>query len=295
MSEPVFRFAPSPNGELHLGHALSAILNSEWASRTDGRFLLRIEDIDLERCTPEYERGIYDDLAWLGVGWEKPPRRQSEHFSEYQAVLDRLVRQELVYPAFMSRGEIRAFISDAETPRKPWPRDPDGVPLYPGADRELSQRERRRRIASGAAHAWRLDVAAAAARVAGQAAPLSWTELSAEYSQTGRTIQAHPQQWGDVVLARKDVPTSYHLSVVVDDAAQGVSHVVRGRDLYEATSIQRLLQQLLGLPAPAYFHHHLVEGADGRKLSKSENDTGLRRLREGGATPADIRRMIGLD
>ena len=150
MSEPVFRFAPSPNGELHLGHALSAILNCEWASRTGGRFLLRIEDIDLERCTPEYERGIYDDLAWLGVGWEKPPRRQSEHFAEYQAVLDRLVRQELVYPAFMSRGEIRAFISDAETPKKPWPRDPDGVPLYPGADRELSQRERRRRIASGA-------------------------------------------------------------------------------------------------------------------------------------------------
>jgi len=296
MSEPVFRFAPSPNGELHLGHALSAILNSEWAARTGGRFLLRIEDIDLERCTPEYEQGIYDDLAWLEVTWEKPPRRQSEHFSEYQKVLDRLVRQELVYPSFMSRGEIRAFISDAETPKKPWPRDPDGVPLYPGADRELSQRERRRRIASGAAHAWRLDVAAAAARVAGQAAgPLSWTELSAEYSPAGRAIEAHPQQWGDVVLARRDVPTSYHLSVVVDDAAQGVSHVVRGRDLYEATSIQRLLQQLLGFEPPAYFHHHLVEGADRRKLSKSENDTGLRRLRAGGATPSDIRRMIGMD
>ena len=291
MSRPVFRFAPSPNGELHLGHALSAVLNGEWAARTDGRFLLRIEDIDLERCTPEYEQGIYDDLAWMGIGWEKPPRRQSEHFAEYKTVLDLLIRDELVYPSFMSRSEIRAFISEAETPRKPWPRDPDGVPLYPGADRELSSRERRRRVASGTPYSWRLDVAAALGRVAG---PLSWTEFVAEFSDVTQMIHAHPAQWGDVVLARRDVPTSYHLSVVVDDAAQGVSHVVRGRDLLLATSIQRLLQELLGYPAPAYFHHPLVEGPDGRKLSKSENDTGLKRLRGSGAKPADIRRMVGL-
>jgi glutamyl-Q tRNA(Asp) synthetase len=291
MSQPVFRFAPSPNGELHLGHALSAILNSEWAARTDGRFLLRIEDIDLERCTPEYERGIYDDLAWLGIGWEKPARRQSEHFADYKTVLDLLIREELVYPSFMSRSEIRAFISEAETPRKPWPRDPDGVPLYPGADRELSSRERRRRVASGTPYSWRLDVAAALGRVTG---PLSWTEVAAEFSDVTQTVEAHPAQWGDVVLARRDVPTSYHLSVVLDDAAQGVSHVVRGRDLLLATSIQRLLQELLSYPAPAYFHHPLVEGPDGRKLSKSENDTGLKRLRDSGATPVDIRRMVGL-
>ena len=243
MSGPVFRFAPSPNGELHLGHALSAILNSEWAARAGGRFLLRIEDIDLERCTPEYEQGIYDDLAWLGIDWEKPARRQSEHFAEYKTVLDLLIREELVYPSFMSRTEIRAFISEAETPKKPWPRDPDGVPLYPGADREMPARERRRRVASSTPYAWRLDVAAALARVS---QPLSWTEFTEEFGTTTHTIDARPAQWGDVVLARRDVPTSYHLSVVIDDAAQGVSHVVRGRDLFAATSIQRLLQELLG-------------------------------------------------
>ena len=291
MNEPVFRFAPSPNGELHLGHALSALLNAEWAKRTGGRFLLRIEDIDLARCTPQYEQGIYDDLAWLGVSWEKPPRRQSEHFAEYKAVLDRLIDQGLVYPAFMSRGEIRAHISEQETPKKRWPRDPDGVPHYPGADRDLSSRERRRRIASGVPFAWRLDVAAALARVG---KPLSWSEMAAEYGDTHGAVEARPQDWGDVVLARKDVPTSYHLSVVVDDAAQGITHVVRGRDLYHATAVQRLLQELLGYHAPLYFHHQLVEGPDGRKLSKSEKDTGLQRLREGGATPEDVRRMVGL-
>ncbi len=291
MVTPVFRFAPSPNGELHLGHALSALLNAQWAERTGGRFLLRIEDIDLERCTPEYEQGIYDDLAWLGIGWEKPPRRQSEHFAEYKLVLDRLIAEELVYPAFMSRGEIRAYISGQETPTKRWPRDPDGVPHYPAVDRRLSARERRRRIASSVPYAWRLDVGAAMRLVK---APLAWTELSREFSEAGDPVEAAPEQWGDVVLARKDMPTSYHLSVVVDDAAQGITHVVRGRDLFHATAVQRLLQQLLGLAAPVYFHHPLVEGPDGRKLSKSERDAGLQRLRESGATPDDVRRMIGL-
>ena len=166
------------------------------------------------------------------------------------------------------------------------------MPHYPGTDRELSARERRRRIASGLPYAWRLDVGAALRRVP---QPLAWTELSGAFPDAGTAIEAHPEAWGDVVLARKDVPTSYHLSVVVDDAAQGITHVVRGRDLFHATAVQRLLQQLLGLPAPVYFHHPLVEGPDGRKLSKSENDTGLGRLREGGATAGDIRRMVGLD
>jgi glutamyl-Q tRNA(Asp) synthetase len=192
----------------------------------------------------------------------------------------------------MSRGEIRAFISEQETPKKRWPRDPDGVPHYPGADRALSARERRRRMASGVPYAWRLDVAAALRRVG---KPLSWPEITAEFATTQEPIEAHPENWGDVVLARKDVPTSYHLSVVVDDAAQGITHVVRGRDLYYATSVQRLLQELLGLSAPLYLHHQLVEGPDGRKLSKSEKDTGLTWLRKGGATPADIRRLVGLD
>ncbi len=292
MVSPVFRFAPSPNGELHLGHALSALLNAEWAKRAKGRFLLRVEDIDLARCTPQYEQGIYDDLAWLGIGWEKPVRRQSEHFDEYKSVLDRLVAAELVYPAFMSRGEIRAFISEVETPKKRWPRDPDGVPHYPGVDRAMSRRERRRRLASGEPYAWRLDVAAAMSTLSG---PLSWSELTERYGDATSAISARPQDWGDVVLARRDVPTSYHLSVVIDDAAQGVTHVVRGRDLYHATAVQRLLQEILSLPAPLYFHHPLVEDADGRKLSKSAQDTGLRHLRESGATPDDIRRMVGLE
>lgn len=292
MVSPVFRFAPSPNGELHLGHALSALLNAEWARRAGGRFLLRVEDIDLARCTPQYEQGIYDDLAWLGIDWEKPVRRQSEHFDEYKNVLDRLIAAELVYPAFMSRGEIRAFISEVETPKKRWPRDPDGVPHYPGVDRALSRRERRRRLASGEPYAWRLDVAAAMSTLPG---PLSWSELAERYGETAGAIMARPQDWGDVVLARKDVPTSYHLSVVIDDAAQGVTHVVRGRDLYHATAVQRLLQEILSLPAPLYFHHPLVEDADGRKLSKSAQDTGLRHLRENGATPDDVRRMVGLE
>lgn len=291
MSQPVFRFAPSPNGELHLGHAHSALLNHERARAAGGRFLLRIEDIDTARCTPEFERQIYEDLAWLGIEWETPVRRQSEHFADYQAALDGLVAEELVYPAFMSRGEVRGLIADEEAEGHHWPHDPDGVPLYPGLDRKLSRRERRRRIDSGEPFAWRLDMAAAVER-AGR--PVFWEELdSGPEGETGR-IRADPAQWGDVVLARRDVPTSYHLSVVVDDALQGVTDVVRGRDLFLATSVQRLLQELMGLSPPAYFHHELIMGDDGRKLSKSRRDTGIAALRAAGMTPRDIRRMVGL-
>ncbi|WFP78010.1 tRNA glutamyl-Q(34) synthetase GluQRS [Mesorhizobium sp. WSM4906] len=286
-----FRFAPSPNGELHLGHAYSALLNQQMAARTGGRLLLRIEDIDITRCTPEFEAGIYRDLKWLGLAWQEPVRRQSEHFSEYKAVLDRLIAEELVYPAFMSRGEIRAFIAETEKRGRDWPRDPDGVPLYPPLDKALPMKERKRRIADNMSFAWRLDVEAATARMAGA---LSWIEFTDGTMAATDTVEARPQAWGDVIVARRDIPTSYHLAVVVDDALQGVSHVVRGQDLYAATGVQRLLQELLGLPAPRYFHHRLILGPDGRKLSKSLKDTGLAALRQAGVSPQGVRQLIGL-
>ena len=286
-----FRFAPSPNGDLHLGHAYSALLNQKLADATGGRLLLRIEDIDTTRCTPQFEAGVFADLKWLGLGWEQPVRRQSEHFAEYQAVLDRLIRDELVYPAFMSRGEIRAFITDTEERGRDWPRDPDGVPLYPAADKSLTAKERKRRIAENAPFAWRLDSDAARARVGKD---LSWAEFVDETFLATRPVEARPQDWGDVIVARRDIPTSYHLAVVMDDALQGVSHIVRGQDLFSATGVQRLLQDLLGLPQPAYFHHRLILGPDGRKLSKSLGDTGLAALRNSGASPDDVRRMVGL-
>ena len=286
-----FRFAPSPNGDLHLGHAYSALLNQRLARAAGGRLLLRIEDIDTMRCTPEFEAGIYRDLEWLGLEWEEPVRRQSGHFAEYQAVLDRLIGEDLVYPAFMSRGEIRAHIAGSEKRGRDWPRDPDGVPLYPAADKTLPVSERKRRIAENLPFAWRLDVEKAMARVSPD---LSWAEFSDDTLGGTRRIEARPQDWGDVIVARRDIPTSYHLAVVVDDALQGISHVVRGQDLFLATGVQRLLQEVLGLPQPAYFHHPLILGPDGRKLSKSFGDTGLAALRQAGASPEDVRRLVGL-
>ncbi|MBS3647979.1 tRNA glutamyl-Q(34) synthetase GluQRS [Pseudaminobacter sp. 19-2017] len=292
MNIPVFRFAPSPNGLLHLGHAYSALVDQHFAERLGGRLLLRLEDIDAARCTPEYEAAIFRDLAWLGIGWENPVRRQSDHFGEYEAALNRLRKEELVYPASMSRGEVRAFIADRETAGENWPRDPDGVPLYPGSDRRLSGRKRAELLAEGIPFAWRLDMAAALERVG---AKLSWSELSGADLSASSCIEARPQDWGDVILARRDVPTSYHLSVVLDDALQGVTHVVRGMDLYAATAVHRVLQELLDLPAPGYRHHRLILGPDGRKLSKSFQDTGIAALREQGATPEAVRRMAGLE
>jgi glutamyl-Q tRNA(Asp) synthetase len=287
MSRPVFRFAPSPNGYLHLGHALSALINFEMARAAGGRLLLRIEDIDRSRCRPEYEAAIYQDLAWLGISWEEPVRRQSAHFDDYRAALARLDRLGLLYPSFESRSEIAELVAAREA-LAPWPRDPDGAPLYPGDARALSLAERRRRMASGKPYALRLDMSAAIARTG----PLNWSEI--DFGGESRTVAAAPAMWGDVVLARKDTPTSYHLAVVVDDARQGVTHVVRGQDLFQSTGVHRLLQALLELPAPHYHHHRLVLDADGQKLSKSTRATALRALRDGGASPADIRRMIGL-
>jgi glutamyl-Q tRNA(Asp) synthetase len=289
MSLPTFRFAPSPNGELHLGHAYSALVNARMAAEAGGRFLLRIEDIDLDRCTPEFERGILDDLAWLGIRWEEPVRRQSEHFGDYAEALRILVDEGLAYPAFMSRGEVRAWL--AEDAPAGWPRDPDGAPFYPPRDRAMATRERNARIAEGEPFSWRLDMTAALARLR---RPPTWDETGMGPSGESGRIVADPADWGDVVIARKDVPASYNLCVVVDDAIQAVTDVVRGRDLFHATAVHRVLQDLLGLPVPSYHHHDLILGDDGRKLSKSRRDTALRALREAGATPEDVARKVGL-
>jgi glutamyl-Q tRNA(Asp) synthetase len=289
MMQPVFRFAPSPNGYLHLGHALSALTDFEMARAMRGRFLLRVEDIDPTRCRPEFEAAMIEDLRWLGVEWEEPVRRQSEHLDAYRAALDKLEARGLVYPSFESRAEIARLVSEREA-KAHWPRDPDGAPLYPGNAKTLAAEERARRIAAGEPYALRLDMNAAIARTGA----LTWVEVGSDPTEEHETLMAHPEAWGDVVLGRKETPTSYHLSVVVDDALQGVTHVVRGEDLQASTSVHRVLQALLGLHAPHYHHHRLVHDAEGRKLAKSSQATALRELRAQGKTPEDIRRLAGL-
>jgi glutamyl-Q tRNA(Asp) synthetase len=285
---PVFRFAPSPNGPLHLGHAYSALLNFDLAQKSGGRFLLRIEDIDPTRCRPEFETAIYEDLAWLGINWETPVRRQSEHFGEYRRALETLSDQGVLYPSFESRAEIARLVAERET-EGAWPRDPDGAPLYPGTARRLSPDERARLIESGVPYALRLDMEVAVAR----AGDLAWIEQgNGPDGETGR-IAVRPHAWGDVILARKETPTSYHLSVVIDDFLQGITEVVRGEDLFFATSVHRLLQRLLDLEEPVYRHHRLIRDEAGLKLSKSTGSTGLRELRASGAKASDIRKYLG--
>jgi len=286
---PVFRFAPSPNGYLHLGHAYSALLNADLARQSGGQLLLRIEDIDPPRCRPEYEAAIYEDLGWLGIIWQQPVRRQSEHLADYRAALDTLTGLGLVYPSFESRAEIARLVAQREQAGE-GPRDPDGTPLYPGTARQLSAGERACLIEQGAPYALRLDMAAAVAR----AGELGWSEEGAGPAGERGPVAAKPQAWGDVILARKETPTSYHLSVVIDDALQGVGEVVRGADLFHATSVHVLLQHLLGLPRPAYRHHRLLMDDTGHKLSKSTRATGLRELRAAGVTPDEVRRRVGL-
>jgi glutamyl-Q tRNA(Asp) synthetase len=286
---PVFRFAPSPNGYLHLGHAYSALLNFDLARRSGGRFLLRIEDIDPIRCKPEFEAAIYEDLRWLGLDWETPVRRQSEHLAVYRKAVTKLSDQGLIYPAFETRAEIARLVAREES-RGCWPRDPDGVALYPGVAKLLPPDERARLLASDTPYAFRLDMEAACAR----AGDLGWIEQGQGPAGETGAVAARPQAWGDVILARKETPTSYHLSVVIDDALQGVTEVVRGRDLFWSTSVHRLLQRLLDLPEPAYRHHRLVLDDRGRKLAKSTGADSLRELRGSGATPAGIRRLAGL-
>jgi glutamyl-Q tRNA(Asp) synthetase len=289
MTVPVFRFAPSPNGYLHLGHALSALLNADMARAAGGRLILRIEDIDTARCRPEFEAAIYDDLAWLGLTWEQPVRRQSEHLDEYRAALAKLDAMQLTFPSFESRAEITHLVANRESHAR-WPRDPDGAPLYPGAARQMTLQERAARFDRGEPFAIRLDMM----RAMEWADTLCWSELGSGPAGEHGEVAADPAAWGDFVLARKEMPTSYHLSVVIDDALQGVTQVVRGSDMFWSTSVHRLLQTLLGLPVPRYHHHRLVLDESNRKLSKSTQATALRELRTQGITPADIRRMVGL-
>lgn len=279
--QPVFRFAPSPNGYLHLGHAYSALLNARLAREQGGRFLLRIEDIDTVRCTPEKVAACEEDLAWLGLAWEQPVLRQSTQFPRYQAAAETLRGRGVLYPCFCTRGEISRAAGEAH--------DPDGAPLYPGTCKHLSAGERATRLASGKAHQWRLDMGKALDAVGA----LAWEEARDELLLHFNAMPAQAERWGDVVLLRKDCPTSYHLAVVLDDAAQGISHVVRGADLYAATGIHRVLQGVLGLPAPRYFHHGLIKDEAGKKLAKSAASTPLRQLRVEGMSAAQIRASLG--
>jgi glutamyl-Q tRNA(Asp) synthetase len=279
-SQPIFRFAPSPNGHLHLGHAYSALFANHWAKKLGGVCLLRIEDIDTARCRPEFVAQMREDLDWLGLVYPEPVRRQSEHFEDYRAAAERLRAEGLLYPCFCTRSEIRA--------RAEGRADPDGAPLYPGTCRELGETERAERLAQGHPVQWRLDGAkamawAGALEIAEQDTPAS----------APRMRPAAPERWGDVVLVRKDTPTSYHLSVVVDDALQGVSHVTRGMDLYAATDIHCLVQAALGLGAPLYCHHGLIVDDDAEKLSKSRGSESLRDLRAAGWSARDVRARLG--
>lgn len=280
---PVCRFAPSPNGPLHVGHAYSALRNVAVAQCCSGRLLLRMENIDLARCPPANEAVIEGDLTWLGLTWEQPVRRQSEHLAAYGEALQRLEAAGLLYPCFCTRGDILRITEN----RLGWPCDPDGAPLYPGTCRNLGESERARRFAAGAGYSLRLDTTLAQAAVRQD---LAWTEYGE--GALPRGIPAQPAAWGDPVLRRKDIPASYHVAVVVDDAEQGVTDIVRGTDLYAATSLHRLLQALLELPAPRYHHHRLITGKDGRKLSKSHGAPALGDLRRAGLTPGGIARMI---
>jgi glutamyl-Q tRNA(Asp) synthetase len=280
MSAPatVTRFAPSPTGYLHLGHAHSALFGWRAARAAGGRFLLRIEDVDLARCRPEFEAAIFEDLAWLGLEWETPVRRQSEQMDDYAGALDRLDRLGLLYPCFCTRKGIRAEIARAVRA----PHGPEG-PLYPGTCRDLSEDARQERMTAGTAYALRLDMAAAAAR----AGPLTWTDRDVG------EIAADPQSLGDVVLARKEVAASYHLSVILDDAAQGITLVTRGADLFHASHIHRLLQALLDLPVPEWHHHKLIPGPDGERLAKRADAASIRAFREAGKSPAEVRALAG--
>jgi glutamyl-Q tRNA(Asp) synthetase len=275
----VTRFAPSPTGRLHLGHAYAALFAAREARAAAGRFLLRIEDIDATRCRPEFEQAIYEDLGWLGLTWETPVRRQSDHKADYAAALERLKVQGLIYPCFCTRAEIRAEIARAGAA----PHGGEG-PLYPGTCRRLDAAERAARIEAGAPYALRLD----ADKASGIAGPLTWRD------RKRGSVAADPHTHGDVVLARKETPTSYHLSVTLDDHLQGVTLVTRGTDLFEATHVHRLLQALLGLDTPDYHHHAMVTGPGGERLAKRAGAPTLQSLRDAGRTPTEVREMVGI-
>ena len=280
-SAPVLRFAPSPTGRLHVGNGFSALYSFAAAQHLGGRFLLRVEDIDQGRCRPEHEAAMLADLAWLGLHWEQPVRRQSEHMADYAAALKTLDAMGLIYPCFCTRKQIAAEVAAAPSA----PHGPDGI-LYPGTCRHLSHGEAQDRVAGGEPHAFRLDVEMAAKQAG--------TKLYWQDRQQGRqTLQ--PGLHGDVVLARKDTPTSYHLAVTVDDALQGVSHVTRGLDLFAASHVHRLLQALLDLPTPEYDHHSLIQDPVGNRLSKRHGAKSLEELRDEGRRPGELRRSLGFE
>lgn len=288
---PTFRFAPSPNGYLHLGHAFSALTTYQMAEVKGGTFLLRIEDIDQTRTRPEYEHAIYEDLAWLGITWETPVRRQSEHMADYKDALQTLQDLGVLYPCFASRRDIKDAITKQNNPD--YPKDPDGAPLYPGLYKGLSTQIFEQRKQAGEAYVLRLDMQKASALALKMTEnPLIIKSLNNKDEIVYR--QAEPEKWGDVILARKDIGTSYHIAVVVDDALQKITHVTRGQDLYHATDLHRLLQTLLGLPTPIYYHHKLIEAATGEKLSKSQQSPSIRDLRLAGSTPQDIRTILNV-
>ncbi len=281
-SQRIFRFAPSPNGLLHLGHAYSALYTDHWAKALGGTFLLRIEDIDIVRCRPEFVEAVFEDLQWLGLEWPEPVRVQSAHFDDYRAAADRLKSKGLLYPCFCTRAEIRAA-ADGRT-------DPDGAPVYPGTCRHLSGSERRAKLEAGVPVQWRLDMG----QVLEEKKEFMIREAMPDPSCEVVERRAEPERWGDVVVVRKDTPTSYHLSVVVDDAIQGVTDVTRGMDLFAATDIHVVLQWLMDLPSPVYTHHRLIVGEDAEKLSKSKGAESLAGLRALGITPEDIRAQLAL-
>ena len=287
MPDIVTRFAPSPTGYLHLGHAFSALFAADAAREAGGRLILRIEDIDAGRCRPEFEAAIVDDLAWLGLEWDGPVRRQSEHLKDYAAALDRLRVNELIYPCFCTRADIKAEIARAATAPHAAPHTGEGADgaVYPGTCRALGRTEGQERIEAGEPHALRIHMG----RAVELTGALSWSDR-----ERGE-IAAEPEAQGDVVLARKDTPTSYHLSVTVDDHLQGVNLVTRGEDLFAATHIHRLLQAVLGFAPPDYHHHRLLTGEDGRRLAKRDDAATIRALRNAGKSPAEVRALAGFD
>ena len=285
----VTRFAPSPNGWLHLGHAYSALVAQACAQAHQGVFLLRIEDIDIGRARPHFIDGIEQDLQWLGIDWPKPVMRQSTRFDVYTTYLARLRALNLVYPCWATRREIAEAIGTQEDTRS-WPRDPDGALIYPGLYRDIDEARRQDLMWRGGSYAWRLNMEAACALAEDKNnGRLSYTEVS---SGTAEEILVDARLYGDVILARKDVLTSYHLAVTVDDAAQNVTQVTRGKDLQAATAIHRVLQAVLDLPVPQYFHHQLIRDVSGRRLSKQAGDHGFRDLRQQGMSLADVMALL---
>jgi glutamyl-Q tRNA(Asp) synthetase len=285
----VTRFAPSPNGWLHLGHAYSALIGARDAQAAGGQFLVRLEDIDVGRARPHFIDGIYQDLAWLGLSWPEPVMVQSARFEIYEAALKNLRDRGLVYPCWATRRDIHAALQTLYSDKKDWPRDPDGAPVYPGLYRDTPESEQKRLMFEGGGYAWRLDMQKALAVAATKTEALYYTEI---LDGVATRLPLDPAAYGDVVLARKDVPTSYHIAVVVDDAAQGITQVTRGQDLAPATAIHRLLQILLDLPEPDYHHHALVRDTSGRRLSKQAGDMGFRDLRQQGLALDEVLALL---